>query len=236
MNKMIIKLLIMEEVLLEHLQFKHPFTALAAGPTGSGKTVLIRRILSNHKWTIANINEPKLRVIWMYGVWQSQYGTAIDDSVDVQYMAALPSTEDIELLKPHLIVIDDMMSEMASSKEMSDWFSKYSHHNNISVLFVVQNLFFQSKLMRTISLNAQYMILLKNARDRNQIAHLGRQLYPNNPKFLINVFSEATNLPYGYLIVDATATTPDKFRLRRRITKEEVIHLNTQFRPLVYKP
>jgi Ni2+-binding GTPase involved in maturation of urease and hydrogenase len=33
----------------KHLSFKHPFTCITAGPTSSGKTVLIRGILKHHK-------------------------------------------------------------------------------------------------------------------------------------------------------------------------------------------
>ena len=175
----------METIQLEHVQFKHPFTALVAGATGSGKTVLIRRLLSNHAWTIANVNERLLRVIWIYGAWQNEYSIPLaPDSVEVVYTQTLPSVDEIQSFKPHLIIVDDLMHEMANNKEMSDWFSKYSHHNNISVMFVVQNLFFKGSLMRTISLNAQYIILLKNARDRNQVAHLGRQLFPTKLRCL----------------------------------------------------
>ena len=226
----------METIQLAHVQFKHPFTALVAGATGSGKTILIRRVLRNHVWTMANINEPVLRVIWIYGVWQNEYGIPLaPESVQVSYMQSLPSVDEIQSFRPHLIIVDDLMHEMASNKEMSDWFSKYSHHNNISVMFVVQNLFFKGTLMRTISLNAQYIILLKNARDRNQVAHLGRQLFPTKSKMFINVFSDATAQPYGYLVIDTTTPTPDKYSLRRRLTSEEVEHLATKFRPIIYK-
>ena len=226
----------METIELAYVQFKHPFTALVAGATGSGKTVLIRRLLRNHVWTIANVNESKLRVIWIYGAWQNEYNIPLaPDSVEVAYMQTLPGVDDIQSFKPHLIIVDDLMHEMSNNKEMSDWFSKYSHHNNISVMFVVQNLFFKGNLMRTISLNAQYIILLKNARDRNQVAHLGRQLFPNKSKMFINVYNDATTQPYGYLVIDTTTTTPDKYRLRRRLTREEVEHLSTKYRPIVYK-
>ncbi|RWS21300.1 hypothetical protein B4U80_06590 [Leptotrombidium deliense] len=50
-----------------HLTFKHPFTALCAGPTSSGKTVLIRRMLQN-KQLFSDIDE--LRVLWAYGINQ----------------------------------------------------------------------------------------------------------------------------------------------------------------------
>lgn len=57
----------------KHLTFKHTFTCMTAGPTSSGKTVLIRRILEHHKLLIYFKNESieNLKIIWAYGQWQS---------------------------------------------------------------------------------------------------------------------------------------------------------------------
>ena len=44
---------------------------------------------------------------------------------------------------------------------------KGSHHRNISVILITQNLFHQANYCRTISLNAKYIVLLKNARNKN---------------------------------------------------------------------
>jgi hypothetical protein len=55
----------------KHLSFKHPFTCIAASPTSSGKTVLVRRILKHHKRLIYFKKESivKLKVLWAYGQW-----------------------------------------------------------------------------------------------------------------------------------------------------------------------
>ena len=53
-----------------------------------------------------------------------------------------------------------------------------SHHSDTSVIYLVQNLFSKNKESRTISLNAQYMIVFKNPRDSSQLANLARQMYP----------------------------------------------------------
>ena len=47
-------------------------------------------------------------------------------------------------------------------KQIAAYFIKRSHHENISVAYLAQNLFNDSKTHRTISLNSHYLFLLKN--------------------------------------------------------------------------
>ena len=57
-------------------------------------------------------------------------------------------------------------------KRIADLFTKGSHHRNLSVIYIVQNIFHQGKEMRIISLNAHYIVLFKSPRDRQQISIL----------------------------------------------------------------
>ena len=45
-------------------------------------------------------------------------------------------------------------------------FTKYVHHRNLSIMYIVQNVFCQGKRSRTIVLNTKYMVLFKNPRDK----------------------------------------------------------------------
>jgi ABC-type dipeptide/oligopeptide/nickel transport system ATPase subunit len=67
---------------------------------------------------------------------------------------------------PCLIILDDLLDE-AYSREVCDLFTKGSHHRNLSVILITQNLLHQGRLCRDISLNAKYLVLLKNVRDKN---------------------------------------------------------------------
>ena len=73
-----------------------------------------------------------------------------------------------------LLVIDDLMSE--TNSEINELFTKGSHHQNISVIFITQNLFYTEKDTRTMNLNTHYIVLFKNPRDATQVAHFGRQM------------------------------------------------------------
>lgn len=59
------------------------------------------------------------------------------------------------------------------------------------------------------------------ARDRSQIIHLGRQIYPENSAFIKEIFSDATSKSYRYLLFDLTQTTPDHLRYRSNIFPDD---------------
>ena len=82
-----------------------------------------------------------------------------------------------------------------------------SHQKNISVYFLTQNLFPKEKNARTISLNCNYIITTCNPRDRAQLFHLARQMYPDKMQYLLECFKDSMGKPYGYTVLDLTQTT-----------------------------
>lgn len=67
--------------------------------------------------------------------------------------------------------------------------------------------------MRDISLNSNYMVLFKNPRDARQISHLSSQMFPSLPRYLPDAYRQATERPYGYLVIDLTQKTESDMRL-----------------------
>lgn len=81
------------------------------------------------------------------------------------------------------------------------------------MLYLVQNVFHQGKNSRTISLNANYIVLFKNPRDKLQINTLAQQMYPGRKSYCMDSYEDATKEPFSYLIVDLKANTPEPLRL-----------------------
>ena len=94
-------------------------------------------------------------------------------------------------------------------------FTRGCHHWNISVINIVQNIFYKG--LRTSRINAEYLVLMKNPSDRLQVQTLARQLFPHNSKYLLEAYNDATEKPFSYLLIDLTQATPEKFRIRANI-------------------
>lgn len=198
------------------LPFQHPFTAMICGPTSCGKTQFVKKCLKNASRVFDTEFD---RTLFYYGEWQPAYaelGSAIE------FKEGLPQSNEYsnDPEKTKLIIVDDLMRE-SSNNVMVDLFTKGSHHKNLSVMFITQNMFHQGSGQRDISLNTNYLILFKNPRDRAQVQHLGRQVCPENPKFLQEVYLDATSQPFGYLLLDLKQTTPENCRYRTNIFPDD---------------
>lgn len=215
---------------LTDIQFRHPFTCLCAGPTGSGKTIFTRNLLSEHKRLIDK--DGRFNVLYCYGQRQSLFDEPLP--VNIKYHEGLPDVDKFNGID--CVIIDDLMIELGNSAQLANMFTKMSHHMSLSVIFLVQNIFHKAPLMRTISLNCHYIVLFKNARDRSQVFHLARQLYPHKPKIFLEAYVDSTAKPYTYIRADCHPKSNDKFRLLSRLTSAELKHLNIDFSPIVYIP
>ena len=192
---------------------QHPFTCVVTGPTSCGKTKLTLRLV---KYADSMIHPPPRSIVWCYGIYQKHF----DDVKNVQFREGLPDVNDFHASDgPTLLIIDDLMAETNSNT--TSIFTKGSHHKDISVVYLTQNLFYGSKHNRTISLNTHYLVLFRNPRDATQIEFLARQMYPANPKYLTQSFRDATSNAYEYLLVDLKTTTEDNMRLRSKIFPDD---------------
>jgi hypothetical protein len=184
----------------------HPSTCLLSGPTGSGKTVFVKKLID-----FKMFNPMPTQIIYCYGSYQPLFNSM----KSVTFEEGLPSN--LSSLQNALIIIDDLMAELASDSRLSNLFTKGSHHRKLSVIFITQNFFHQGKEMRNIHLNSHYIILYKNPRDKSQITHLARQMFPGKVKAFQEIFQDATAPSFGYLLIDLRPETEERLRLRTGI-------------------
>jgi len=127
------------------------------------------------------------------------------------------------------VVMDDLSYE-GGALIARDMFTKLVHHKRMSIIYITQNVFAQSKGSRDVTLNAQFICLFRNVADATQVATLARRIFPANARYMMDAYDDATSKPYGYLLIDLRSMTSDENRLRTNIFPDDVI--GYVYRPL----
>ena len=148
----------------QRFRLEHPFTSMIAGMTGSGKTAWVRSLFHQASETI---HLPPERIIWCYSQWQPAYTEMLVAMPHIEFVKGIPTALEqdsyFDVNKRNLIVFDDQMIDASKDKRTVSLFTPGSHHRNLSVINIVQNLFHQGKSSHSISLNSHYLVLFKNS-------------------------------------------------------------------------
>ena len=199
------------------MAFKHPNTILVSGPTGCGKTQFVINLI------LKNLITPNpQKILWIYSEWQGAYDLIKFLREDVKFIKGFQEGlyEEIDPKYRNLMVLDDQMHSAGDNKTLGKLFTEGSHHRNLTIIYIVQNLFDKGKFHRTASLNSKYMVIFKNPRDKSQITSLGRQMFPGS-KFLEECYHDATMEPFGYLVIDLCPETLEEGRVKTKILNPE---------------
>lgn len=195
--------------------FTHPFTCLIAGPSQSGKTSLLKEILLFNNLLIEPAPQ---KIIYCYSVWQPVYDELKNNCKNIEFNEGIYNIDLIDTSTNTLLVFDDLMNKCETDQSILELFTVDSHHKNISVFMLSQNLFSKGKYARTISLNCSYIVIFKNPRDKSQIFVLARQMFPDNINFFMEAFSDIIkNGGHSYIFLDLKQQTLEKNRVQTGI-------------------
>jgi hypothetical protein len=128
----------------------------------------------------------------------------------------------LDISQQNLIILDDLIAQSSKDKRIADLFTKGKHHRNLSIIYIVQNVFHHGKEMRNISLNAHYIVLFKSPRDKQQIPMLAGQINPGRVQEFMRSYEDATSRPHGYLMLDLKPTADDQQRFKTNILPGEI--------------
>ena len=196
------------------VDFQHPFSMLVAGPSGAGKTHLIKRILESDI-----ISPQPKKVIWCYAEYQPLYDELKAAGLVDEFVEGLDFESHVDGITPTLLVIDDLQDETSSDNTVANLFKRGCHHRNLSVMFIVQNLYFQGKKSMDIRRNSLYVVVFKNPQDKLQIQRFAQTAFPGKVAYIMSLY-EALG-PHEYLLFDFTQGANDDIRIRTGITKGE---------------
>lgn len=210
------------------LPFTSPCVIGVYGCQQSGKSYYVKRVLENVKdmFTSQTYN-----ILYCYTISQPIFEEMEMKIPNFVLHKGLPTDEKIEDLtrsgQHSILVLDDLMTEVSNSSQAEQLFTVYSHHRNMTIIYLSQNAYYSGKKSKTISLQMHYLVLFRNPRDKSQICTLGRQLFPGKTKAFQSVYDDALSNPYSYLVIDLSPHSDQSYQLRTNIFPKE--------EPIVYR-
>ena len=192
-------------------RFKSHSTITIAGPSQSGKTTLVRKIVSMRDELFT---EKFSNVLWYCAFPPTK---KLDG---VTYKIGTPLNAMNEIHAHDLVILDDFMFELSKTDDLTNLMTKAVHHLPMTLIYITQNYFQKGDNKKTQRMNTNYLIIFKNPHDRSQIDLIGRRMFPKDPKFLSSAYTDATsNEAFSYLLIDCQQETPEEIRIRTKITE-----------------
>ncbi|CAH3134801.1 unnamed protein product, partial [Porites lobata] len=213
-------------VLPKNYQLYTPAGHMVVGPSGCGKTNLIENLLCHN---LDLFKDKPHAIHYCYGAWQPAYDRMKKHGI--RFHQGVPQEQHISSWFPKggILILDDLMDECGNDKNILDIFTKYSHHKNVSVIYLLQDIFPIGKYSKTISRNVHYVWAFKNPRDQVGIRNLLMQAFPTNWSTVLDTFQKVTEQPHAYLLLDFHPTSPDTQRVLSNVLKDQGITNCWQF-------
>lgn len=179
--------------------FSTPTTVVVSGISGGGKTSWIKRVIANPSL----FKDTPDRIVYCYGVWDDSF----EDMKGVEFREGFDLPTDLGGYHT-VLILDDLMTEIIGSSSGHHLFTRGSHHKNITVFFLIQNLYHQGKSARDIAVNAHYNVLMFNDKDLEQIRLIGRRQGMGNVVEM--AYNDCMKTRYNYLLVDNSPHNPNR--------------------------
>lgn len=178
------------------VKFQASRNTIIHGASGAGKTEFMLEVIRQklvHPWP-AN-------VYYMYGVEQNFMNEWNNvESQPIKFIHGL-NFEEMDTSQPSLLVVDDLLLS-GKNQEVAEVFIMGSHHKQISVFYLTQNLFPNCPLFRLMSSNAHYYVLFHGQRNTRQVNTLARQIYTGKDvSRIMNAYIRASRRHRGFVIL-----------------------------------
>lgn len=186
------------------IKFQASRNTIIYGTSGSGKTQFILEVIRQklvHPWPV--------NLYYMYGVEQpfmGEWNQKEDQSI--KFIHGL-NFEEMDTSEPSLLVVDDLI--LSGNKEVAEVFIMGSHHKQISIFYLTQNLFPKCPLFRLMSSNAHYYVLFHGQRNTKQVNTLARQVYTGKDVHrIMNAYKRCARRHRGFILLTFSPDLPEE--------------------------
>ena len=204
-----------------------PSTILVLGPTNSGKTALVSKLIE--RWTsVTNSGDPIDKLVICYGgKYQDAYEEmldSLDPSSEGEIHCNFPRNLSWNSNRTNVLILDDIFGEeLKKNVELERIFCVDSHHEKVTCILILQDLTCQSQTIRTCLRNAQYIFLTPSSKNGTLLVTLQRMLFPSKRGYLSACwdlcFREGGKIG-DYMLIDCSTGCPSDFRVRTGLMED----------------
>jgi len=226
----------------DDLKLKVPFAMVVSGPSQSGKSHFLLQLV---RYRLLVCSQSFERIIYCQSNLYSHKNQSFIQELKkefpkLEFIQGLPKLSELNLTfsnLPCLILLDDLMEEILNSSLMVQLASNDVHNFNISVIFVLQNYFAQSRYGKTLIRNCHYKVFFYNRIEQLELRTISTQVSTNpqffssNFEFLVKKFPEQKS---HYLLIDGHSSSGSKqLWCRSNIFPTEE---NKEIKPIIFFP
>ena len=197
-------------------QLVTPFSMLVAASTNSGKTSLVRDLIVNH---YRMFDHPLDEIVYLYHkhARDEELFSYLEDNLNIpiRFVEGFPANDinDGKLFvsdkkASKCLICDDVVSEALRSKVFTELVTVFSHHDNINVIAIVQNLHAetasQRQVMNNIIRNLSYLVLFPDRRQLSTVRQIARNYYNGEEHRLLEPFKRLIEekTKHEYMLLD----------------------------------
>ena len=191
---------------------------LIFSPSGTGKSTFCWNLIKHRDSMF--IDKP-CKVYYFFSSWNKTLEQMHDN--DIEFIKGLPSREKLDDIYQHpghkVLILDDMINRITQNSIVHELFFIKSHHACISTIWITQILF--NDVLRSLSQNTHYFVLMRSHRSISQVSRLGSQL--GIKERLKQAFLHIVNdiEPFTYILIDLSPQALSQYSVRSHIFPNE---------------
>ena len=206
-------------------RFKHPFTCVVVGPSGSGKLTFVRNLLLKQGRVIDTAFD---YVIIFLGTDMSENNTISTLGRVLPQQVYLVEVKNVYLTREELqkrfptdlknmlkersdkklkgcLIFDDLMEELSEWGVLTKLFTKFSTHYGVSIINIMQNLFHQGMGKSdhiSVYCNTRVLVIFNNPMDNSILTTISKRLKLSGSTPLIRMLNDIVE-KYRHIIIHA---------------------------------
>lgn len=214
------------------IRLKVPFSALFVGKSKSGKTTLVLDIMNQWNDYTDDVNgEYFKRIYWIYGTENAKDFHKLNEiaiehvkhyggpAPRIQFFKGNLKNEDVlqrirNIPEQSIVILDDLMTEMVKSEDISNVLTRESHHKGWCVILLWQDMFPTQQFARTIAVQCDYKYIFRDPARQDRLRTLCGQMFPkcsDKNVMFDKIWSYLTNTPpseYPYVRINLRPDSP----------------------------